>query len=147
MTTPESKNLIKSTSLDRLGILLSGICVIHCLLAPIALTMLPIIGLNSFVEDLLFHRLMLWLVLPTSIIALTIGCRQHRDFRILGTGALGMIILILVAILGHEILSPPMEKILTTVGGVVLAISHILNYRACQKLTCADDNCATKHHH
>jgi hypothetical protein len=138
---------IKSTSLDRLSIALSGICIVHCLLTPIALTILPILTLSSFVEDILFHQLMLWLVLPSSSIALFIGCRKHRNFGIAASGILGMLVLVLVAFLGHQILSPTLEKILTSVGGLILAYSHFLNYRACQTHPCEDDNCPTVHHH
>jgi hypothetical protein len=142
-----SINLIKSTFLDRLSIAFSGICIVHCLLTPIALTILPILTLSSFVEDLLFHQLMLWLVLPSSSIALFIGCRKHRNFRIAASGILGMLVLVLVAFLGHQILSPTSEKVLTSVGGLILAYSHFLNYRACQTHPCEDDNCPTVHHH
>ena len=142
-----SNNLIKSTTLDRLSIVLSGICIVHCLLTPIALTILPIFALSSFVEDILFHQLMLWLVLPSSSIALFIGCRKHRNFSIAASGILGMLVLVLVAFLGHQIISPTLERILTSVGGLILAYSHFLNYRACQTQPCEDDNCPTEHHH
>lgn len=142
-----SNNLIKSISLDRLGITLSGICIVHCLFTPVALTIFPIFALSSFAEDILFHQLMLWLVLPTSSIALFIGCRKHRNLRIAVSGILGMLTLVLVAFLGHEILSPMVEKVMTSVGGLILAYSHFLNYRACQTQPCEDDNCSAQHHH
>ena len=85
-----NNKLIKSSFLDRLGIALSGICIVHCLITPIALTVLPIFTLSSFVEDILFHQLMLWLVLPTSALALFIGCRKHRNLNIAASGILGM---------------------------------------------------------
>lgn len=139
--------MIRSTSLDKFAVLLSGICVLHCLITPIAITVLPIISLNAFVEDVLFHKLMLWLVLPTSCIALFIGCRKHRDWLIAGTGILGMTILVVIAFFGHDFLSHGGEKVLTSIGGIVLAISHILNYRACQERICSDSECASHHHH
>jgi hypothetical protein len=126
---------------------LSGVCVLHCLLAPLLLTLLPIFSLNTFLEDLLFHQLMLWLVLPTSVVALLIGCRNHRNWSILGAGAIGMIMLIVIAIVGHDLLLPWQEKLATSVAGISLAISHILNFRACQATTCEDRHCDSEHHH
>lgn len=139
--------LAVSSKLDKLAVALSSICMLHCLLAPLLFTLMPILALNVFWEDLLFHQLMLWLVLPTSAIALAIGCRKHRDWLILGTGVLGMLMLIAIAIAGHDMLSSWQEKLATSIAGLTLAVSHILNYRACQNQPCADQNCASKHHH
>ena len=139
--------MIKSQSLDKFAVILSGVCIVHCLISPILVTLLPIITLSALAEDILFHRLMLWLVLPTSCIALFIGCRKHRDFLIAGTGILGMAILVFVAIYGHDLFSSTGEKVATSIGGLVLAVSHILNYRACQSRICDDQNCTAEHHH
>ncbi len=139
--------MFKSTSLDKFAILLSGVCLVHCLIAPVLVTLLPIFSMTAFVEDLLFHKLLLWLVLPTSVIALFLGCRKHKQWLIVGTGILGMAILITVALFGHEWFGHTGEKIATSVGGLVLALSHYFNFRACQSNTCDDANCATQHHH
>lgn len=141
-----SETMDMANKLDRLAIWLSGVCVLHCLLAPILITLVPIFSSNVL-EDILFHQLMLYLVLPTSTIALLIGCRKHRDWLILGTGTLGMLLLVSTALFGHDYLSVVHEKIATSVAGIILAASHILNYRACQQLTCDDDNCGSTHHH
>ena len=139
--------MIKSESLDKFAIALSGVCIVHCLISPIIITLLPIFALNSMVEDILFHQLMLWIVLPTSCIALFIGCRKHREILIAITGIVGMLILIIVAFFGHDLFNSSYEKIMTIVGGLVLAISHTLNYQACQKRICDDKRCTSKHHH
>jgi hypothetical protein len=141
------KVLTASTRLDKLAIVLSSVCLLHCLLAPLIFTLLPIIALNTLWEDLLFHKLMLWLVLPTSTVALLIGCRKHQDFKILGTGIMGMMMLLLIALVGHDLLSAWQEKLATSIAGITLAFSHLLNYRACQSQPCPDNNCTSKHHH
>jgi len=139
--------MIQSTTLDKFGILLSGVCMVHCLLTPIIVTLAPILSLNIMVEDLLFHTLMLWFVLPTSCIALFLGCRKHKKFSIVATGVVGMAVLITVALFGHDIFGERGEKIATTVGGFIIVISHYLNFRACQSITCSSKDCSTKHHH
>ena len=90
---------------------------------------------------------MLWLVLPTSTVALFLGCRKHKQWTIAATGALGIAILVNVAFIGHDIFGLTGEKIATSVGGLILAVSHYLNYRACQNITCESKNCSTQHHH
>ena len=139
--------MIQSTTLDKIGIFLSGVCLIHCLITPVIVTLLPILSLSLAIEHLLFHTLILWLVLPTSCVALFLGCRKHRKISIAVTGIIGMFVLILVATIGHDLLSSSAEKIAVTIGGLIIAASHYLNYRACQSITCSDNNCATKHHH
>ena len=138
---------MKTSTFDKFAVMLSGICILHCLLAPVLLTLLPILSVSAFVEDLVFHKLMLWLVLPTSAIALVLGCRKHRDFSILLTGAAGMLMLILIAFWAHSLLSANGEKIATTAAGLLLAFSHYLNYRACNSISCDDQDCQSKHHH
>lgn len=138
---------MKSAAFDRFAVILSGICILHCLLAPVLLTLLPILSISAFVEDLVFHQLMLWLVLPTSAVALVLGCRKHRKPMILITGAVGMLMLIIVAFWGHSIMMVSYEKVATTAAGLLLAFSHYLNYKACQDLICNDQNCQTDHHH
>jgi len=139
--------MIKSTTIDKFAISLSGVCLMHCLLAPVLVTLTPIFTLSAVAEDILFHQLMLWIVLPTSMVALFLGCRKHRLFSIAATGLLGILILVIVAFFGHEFFGSVAEKIATSIGGLILAGSHYLNYRACQTITCSDTNCSTAHHH
>ena len=139
--------MIRSTNLDKIAVFLSGVCVLHCLITPILITLLPIFALNTFAEDLIFHQLMLWLVLPISAVALFIGCRRHRDWLIASSGLLGMTLLVIIAFFGHDIFSATGEKFATSIAGLILAGSHFLNYRACQNLTCDDNNCSSEHHH
>jgi len=139
--------MFKSTSLDKFAILLSGVCLLHCLITPVLLTLTPLVSMTAFVEDFLFHKLLLWLVLPSSTLALFLGCRKHKQWPIVGTGALGMAILITVTVVGHDWFGLVGEKIATSIGGLILALSHYFNYKACQNTTCSDSNCATEHHH
>jgi len=39
---------------------------VHCLIAPIVITLLPIFSFSAMVDDLLFHKLLLWVVLRES---------------------------------------------------------------------------------
>jgi hypothetical protein len=111
------------------------------------LTALPILSATIVIDDHLFHEVMLWLVLPASIIALTMGCRKHRNFKIMVTGAIGLSIIVFVTFWGHHVLGETWEKWVSSLGGIVLAYAHYLNYKACQAISCSDDKCASDHHH
>ena len=116
---------------DKTAISLSLLCTLHCLVLPIVVVMLPSISALPL-EDEIFHVWLVFAILPISIYALTMGCRKHKSRQVLLVGALGLIILASTALLGHEVLSHDLEKILTVLGSVAIAYAHFLNYRLCQ---------------
>jgi hypothetical protein len=83
----------KGGLLDRLAVSMAVVCGIHCLVTPILLVALPIIG-TTFWVDKDFHLWMLFLVIPTTCLALFSGCRRHKDRWVLGAGILGLGILL-----------------------------------------------------
>jgi len=129
------KDTVPNTYLDSLGILLSGTCMVHCLALPVLITLFPIVE-GSLLEEEQFHALFLILVLPTSATALALGCRRHRDWITGIVGVTGMTILMLTAFWGHDWVGHSGERIVTMVGGAVLACGHILNWRRCHELNC-----------
>ncbi|MBT3623579.1 MAG: MerC domain-containing protein [Gammaproteobacteria bacterium] len=125
--------------MDAAAVVLSGVCLLHCLALPVALTVLPIVNV-TLLDESTFHLIMMAVILPISIIALTIGCRQHKDKLTLVLGSVGLGILTITAIFGHELLGLTGERIVTSIGGLILAAAHIQNY-----LCCRNDNCAHEH--
>lgn len=121
--------------LDRFGVLLSGVCLFHCLLTPLTVLLFPIVSL-TFAADEGFHRMLLWLVLPTSACAFLLGCSRHKDRGVLALGSVGLIQLILAAHFGHDMLGEIGERIATTIGGLTLAMGHLRNYRLCKEDRC-----------
>ncbi|RJG51378.1 MerC domain-containing protein [Motilimonas pumila] len=120
-----------STRLDKFAISLSGLCLAHCLLLPIALTFIP--ALTSLgLADERFHQLLLLFVIPTSLVALTLGCKKHQSKVPFAWGLAGLSLLIAGAVLGHD-LGEIAEKGLTFAGACIMAFSHFKNYRLCQK--------------
>ncbi|MDG1232541.1 MAG: MerC domain-containing protein [Pseudomonadales bacterium] len=124
-----------SLVLDKASISLSVVCAIHCLLLPLALVLIPSIAVLPIADER-FHQLLVVLVLPTSLFALTIGCRRHRQWRVMVCGALGLTVLFLTVLAGHEMLGEFGEKSLTLLGAILVAISHIINFRQCKATKC-----------
>jgi len=125
--------------MDAAAAILSGVCMLHCLALPIALTILPIANV-TLLDESTFHLLMMAVILPISLIALTIGCRQHKDRLTLVLGSVGLVILTITAIFGHDLLGLTGERIVTSIGSLILAAAHIQNY-----LCCRDNDCAHEH--
>lgn len=127
------KNL--QATIDKTAIGLSIICTVHCLVLPVALVMLPALG-ASIVGDESFHQWLLLAVLPTSMIALTMGCRRHGHSDVVLVGLAGLTILALTAFLGHDLLGETGEKTATVVGVTLIAFTHFRNHRLCRNTQC-----------
>jgi hypothetical protein len=124
-----------STHFDRVAIGLSLVCAVHCLLLPVALVILPTLAASTFSGER-FHQWVLMAVLPTSLLALTMGCRRHRNMSVMAMGLPGLAILTLAAILGHDWLSESGEKIASLLGASLIALGHFRNHALCRHLQC-----------
>jgi hypothetical protein len=129
----------KRSLLDRIAVVLSSICMLHCLALPFLLTIVPITQ-GAFMDEQLFHLVMLVLILPVSLIALTIGCRQHKDRLTIVLGSIGIVILAFTAFFGHDWFGLAGERVVTSFGGLILAGAHIQNYRICRNNDCQHEH-------
>lgn len=143
--------------LDSLAVSMSVICAIHCLLTPVLVVLFPILATTFWVhED--FHLWMLFFVLPTTSLAVFLGCRRHRDRFVIALSSLGLICLFAVCV--YEILfhfnnTPQHIEVcahciegnangyltattfVNICGGLFLASAHIRNYRLCRISRCS----------
>ena len=122
--------------LDRLAIGGSALCAIHCLSLPVLLSVFPALGTTLFGKES-FHVLLLFFVIPLSVIALSMGCKQHKSLFVAMMGILGIGLLIFTALFGHDMFGHDGEKIATLIGASFIAISHIRNYTLCRAAQCA----------
>jgi hypothetical protein len=128
-----------NTRLDGMAVAMSVVCIVHCLMTPVLVTLFPIVA-GTVLADHQFHAFLLILIVPTSAVALYLGCRRHRNGLVFSLGLAGMVILTVVAFLGPEGLTVTGEKIATGFGGVILASAHILNFRRCRDMRCTDQH-------
>ncbi|MBU2869077.1 MerC domain-containing protein [Colwellia sp. E2M01] len=121
---------------DKFAIGLSMLCAIHCLALPIILVLLPSLG-SLPLQDEAYHLWMLVAVIPISLYALTLGCKKHKKYQIFIWGALGLLLMVLAVLCGHELAGEYGEKILTLLGATFVSFAHLQNFRRCQKnVTC-----------
>ena len=123
---------------DKTAISLSALCLVHCLLVPSFLVFLSGYISLSYNNELI-HYAILFIAIPVSIYALIAGVKNHNSYRYLYAGLLGILTLILAVTLGVQMWGEAGEKILTTVGALLVAISHFKNYRLCREVEC--DSC------
>ncbi len=122
-------------SLDILAVSISGLCVVHCVMTPVALIMFLVLSGTLFAQEE-FHLFLLWVILPTSGIALFLGCRRHKDRRVLLLASIGLSLLLLAAFFEHGWVGERAGRVLTFLGGAIMAAGHVLNYRQCQNDRC-----------
>ncbi|MGE6463125.1 MerC domain-containing protein [Pseudoalteromonas tetraodonis] len=124
---------------DKFAIGLSLMCTVHCFATPVILALLPsfaVLQINS--EQ--FHLWVLAAVLPTSLLALSLGCKKHKRTRYMACGVVGLAFLIIAVLLGQE----EAEKALTLIGSAFIALAHWFNYQQCfkknnEKCRCSGD--------
>lgn len=117
--------------LDRIAISTSGLCMLHCLATPLLIITVPAISL-TFMVDEEFHKALVIFVLPVSFIALFLGCRRHKDRIVILFGSIGLISLISIAFLGHDLFGEMGEKIATVISSLILVAGHVRNYLLCR---------------
>ena len=123
---------------DKTAISLSALCLVHCLLVPSFLVFLSGYISLSYNNELI-HYAILFLAIPVSIYALITGVKNHNSYSYLYVGLLGILTLILAVTLGVQTWGEAGEKILTTIGALLVTISHFKNYRLCREVEC--DSC------
>ncbi|GIV57182.1 MAG: MerC domain-containing protein [Bacteroidetes bacterium] len=127
--SPSSPTATKPDFWDRLGIGISGLCMIHCLLLPVVLALAP---LWPMAEDLhaWLHPVFALLLVPTTLLAMAHGYRRHHDRRIVLWLSVGLVIVLVAGVLGHRMPGAFTETALTVTGSVVLIAGHWRNWRA-----------------
>ena len=115
---------------DRLGIALSFICAIHCLLTPMILLSLPIVA-RYYVAHPLFHWVLALLILPIGSFAFFQGYRHHRKTSVFLLGIPGLLIVSIVPTFFHAYLNIWLEPLLMLAGSFLLIMAHWTNRRSC----------------
>ncbi len=109
--------------LDRVGVLLSGLCAVHCVAGLLLVTILGLSGgalLNPAI-----HEVGLVLAVGIGAVGLGAGVLRHRRIGVLLTGLAGLALMATAMTLDHG----PHEAVLTIVGVALLASAHWRNLR------------------
>ena len=117
-------------NLDKVAIGFSAICALHCILLPVALIFLPALS-TTFVGSEDFHNALLYFVVPSSAIALFLGCKMHGKNHVYVYGAVGIGALLIASFFGHDLFGESGEKLLTLLGAGIISLGHIKNQKLC----------------
>ncbi|MFQ3262960.1 MAG: hypothetical protein ACI8WL_000009 [Polaribacter sp.] len=125
---------------DKMAIGLSVACAIHCLALPVLILMLPSIAALNL-DNEAFHLWMVVAVIPCSIYALFLGCKEHSRYQLFFWAFIGLVMLVLALVLGEERIGEAGEKIMTVLGASFVAVGHWLNFRLCHAQEHKDCSC------
>ena len=115
---------VRSGAIDRMGIALSGLCVVHCVASAVWVAMLASAG--GVLLDPMVHEVGLMLALVLGIFGLGRGILDHGFMMPAAIGSLGLGMMAGALTLGHE----GGGTIYAVVGVLILALGHDLNRRA-----------------
>jgi hypothetical protein len=109
--------------LDRAGVLLSGLCALHCVTGLLLVSVLGLGGGLLLAPEI--HQIGLALAILVGLLTLGIGVLRHGRYGPLLLGGCGL------GLMGAALASDhgPNEALLTIVGVALVAAAHIRNLR------------------
>jgi hypothetical protein len=127
---------------DHMGIGVSVLCLIHCLLLPLVIIFFPAIKLATSGIGEHFHEILYFLIIGVSLVSFIPTYLKSRK-AIFMVNPLIALTLMSVAHFGEELgyfeISSLPEIFLTSSGGLFLIYTHYHNIKYCRQ-------CKTKHH-
>jgi len=109
--------------MDRFGLLLSGLCAVHCVLGIVIVAGLGLGG--GILLDPMIHRYGLLLATIVAGVAIGLGALQHRRAAPFVIAMTGLSFMGGALAVDHG----PEEMVLTIIGVSLVAIGHLLNLR------------------
>jgi len=114
---------------DRLGIGLSGLCAIHCLLVPVFVSLIPLWpALEEFHE---YTHLVFFLAIAPAVI---LSVKNRKDLKAVSGYLFTGLAVIFMAWLFNNQLGEYGEAGVTLIGSMLLIRGHWLNYKTKMKL-------------
>lgn len=123
--------------LDRIGITATSLCALHCILLPVLLPALPLLGL-SFLADHAWEHIFLIITAILGTVALFSGFKKyHRrlyPFYLLFLG-------IGIYWIKHDF-SEAIQPYFTIIGASLIVAAHVINLKLCNSCKqCTDEGC------
>lgn len=112
---------------DKLGICLSGLCLIHCIILPVLILVLP--SMHFWLEWTYFHDVMLVALPALALGAFVPGFRKHRNRVVFYWATPGLALIVMGTLFFGE--HGWREVSLSILGSFLLIRAHRLNRHLC----------------
>jgi len=115
---------------DRLGMIASAACFVHCLATPIILSLSAVYAHFLPVEEHT-HRVLAILVTVLGAFALGLGYQRYQRKSVFGLAALGLTLIFAGAFFGDRLPGHGYEVAITLAGSCCMISAHRLNHTFC----------------
>lgn len=120
--------LVRDGLWDRMAVLMSGLCLVHCVSTIAFVAILSSAG--GMLLDPLIHEIGLGIAIALGLFTLGRGVLDHGYIMPVAIGSLGLGMMMGAITLGHDAGHSGQEVFYTMIGVGLLALAHDLNYRA-----------------
>jgi hypothetical protein len=115
---------------DRVGIMTSVICAIHCALLPLIITSLPVLGVN-IIHNAYFEWGMIFLAYAVGSYSLYHGfIRHHRQWTPVILFTVGCVFL------AAKQFTESWQYVFLLLAVILIISAHYMNYRLCHRSKC-----------
>jgi uncharacterized membrane protein YfcA len=118
-------------AVDRVGMVASTACFIHCLLTPVLLSLMSVYA-HLLPSEEHIHRVLAVLVALVGALSLLLGYRRHRRRSVLVLMGAGLTAIFAGAFYGDLLPSHWSEVLVTLVGSGCLIWAHRRNHTFCR---------------
>jgi uncharacterized membrane protein YfcA len=120
-----------SLNADRLGVLASALCFVHCILTPVLLSF-SAVWVHYLPSEERSHRALAVLVAAIGCFAIVTGYRRHRRVRVVLLTTTGLLCIFFGAYFGDRLPSHTAEVAVTMTGSVLMIAAHRINHSFCK---------------
>jgi peptidoglycan/LPS O-acetylase OafA/YrhL len=125
------KKSFSTETIDRIGVITSTTCVVHCLLAPVLISYLAVYA-HFIPSEENTHRTLAVGVTTLGVIAIGFGYRKHGRASVLALTALGLAIILAGAFAGDRLPNHWCEVLVTLTGSSCMVLAHRQNHTFCR---------------
>jgi hypothetical protein len=130
-----------SMQADRLGIIASALCLVHCVLTPVLVSLIAV-GAHALPADENVHRILAVFVAALGGVATIGGYRRHRRSRVALLMSSGLLLIFAGAYFGNRLPSHLAEVAVTMLGSSCMIAGHFLNHSFCRNCARCTDPCS-----
>jgi hypothetical protein len=135
-------NFYSSGGLDKVGAAVSWICAVHCLIAPVLVVSLPLVGLSFLASGGIEFFLIGLSIAIGAAGLLPAYFRRHRKIRTLLLFGAGIMLVISADAFFEEYLAGKIAVVI--IGAICITGAHFINRKLCRACpVCAESGCSS----
>ena len=120
---------------DKFAISLSLVCVAHCFFVPSFIILSSGLYVTA-IDNEFVHNLILFFAVPVSLLALSLGYKNHGKSLYFLVGLIGLVILCGAVFIGEPLYGETGERLFTLAGSLLVVFAHYKNHQVCKEINC-----------